>query len=132
MIDGHFSWFDLTTESPLATWQAHCREGRLAYQATASGRAVFHPRVVAPGSGEPLQWRISTGLGTVYATTVVRPRGAEPYNVALVDLDEGFRMMSRVEGIAAQDVSIGLRVSARMVEESDGVTRPVFEPMVQS
>jgi uncharacterized OB-fold protein len=52
--------------------------------------------------------------------------------VALVDLDEGFRMMSRVEGIPAQDVSIGLRVSARMVEESDGVTRPVFEPMVQS
>lgn len=120
---------DLKTDSPLAMWQAHCKEGRLAYQATADGRAVFHPRVVAPGTGEPLYWRVSAGTGTVYATTVVRPRGAEPYNVALVDLDEGFRMMSRVEGLPAAAVTIGLRVSVKMVEESDGVTRPVFQPM---
>lgn len=76
-----------------------------------------------------MQWRIAQGTGTVYATTVVRPRDAEPYNVALIDLDEGFRMMSRVEGVAAHEVRIGLRVTAKMVEESDGVTRPVFWPL---
>jgi len=55
--------------------------------------------------------------GTVYATTVVRRRGEDPLNVVLVDLDEGGRVMSRVEGLAPQDVTIGLRVVA--VEGSD-------------
>ena len=47
--------------------------------------------------------------GVVHATTVVRPRGEEPYNVCLVDLDDGVRVMGRVEGLAPQDVTIGLR-----------------------
>ena len=39
-------------------------------------------------------------------------RGEEPYNVCLVDLDDGVRVMGRVEGLAPQDVTIGLRVQA--------------------
>ena len=57
--------------------------------------------------------------GTVHATTVVRPRGEEPYNVALVDLPEG-RRMTRVEGVAPEDVRIGLRVRMR----EDGTCEP--------
>jgi uncharacterized OB-fold protein len=121
-----FAGHDLKTASPLSTYQAHCRAGRLAYQVDSDGRAVFHPRVAAPGSGAPLSWRISAGLGTVYSTTVVHPREGSPYNVALIDLDEGFRMMSRVEGIAPTAVAIGLRVQVRMVDEEDGIARPVF------
>jgi uncharacterized OB-fold protein len=121
-----FAGHDLKTASPLSTYQAHCRAGRLPYQATADGRAVFHPRVAAPGTGEPLGWRISAGLGTVYSTTTVYPREGAPYNVALIDLDEGFRMMSRVEGVAPEAVAIGLRVKVRMVDGEDGVARPVF------
>jgi len=62
--------------------------------------------------------------GVVHATTVVRPRGEEPYNVCLVDLDDGVRMMGRVEGLAPQDVTIGLRVQGRAGE--DGVV--VYDP----
>ena len=51
-------------------------------------------------------------LGTVYATTVVRPRDGEPYNVALVDLPEG-RRMTRVEGVAPEAVRIGMQVRMR-------------------
>ena len=43
-----------------------------------------------------------SGRGVVYATTAVYRRDGEPYNVALVDLEEGFRMMSRVEGVPAE------------------------------
>ena len=57
--------------------------------------------------------------GVVYATTVVHRRGEEPYNVCLVDLDDGVRVMGRVEGLAPQDVTIGLRVQGRAGE--DGV-----------
>lgn len=99
--------------SPGARFAALWREGKLAYQwdpATAS--AVFYPRV-----GAGLEWRVSEGAGTVYATTVMRRRGEAPANLALIDLDEGFRMMSRVEGIAPEAVAIGMRVRVRYAGE---------------
>lgn len=62
--------------------------------------------------------------GVIYATTVVHRPDEDPYNVCLVDLDEGARVMGRVESIAPQDVTIGLRVQAR--EGDDGTT--VYDP----
>lgn len=115
--------------SPAETFAQHCRAGELAFQVTPDGEAVFYPRVAAPGSGAELQWRVSAGIGTVHATTVCRPRGGDPYNVALVDLDEGFRMMSRVESVAPEDVRIGMRVAVRFVEREDGAPLPVFDPL---
>ncbi len=100
--------------SPLATYLDYLEQGRLAYQRdTGNGAAVFYPRVIAPGTGAALEWHDSAGLGTVYATTVVHPQDGAPYNVALIDLDEGFRMMSRVEDIAPTAVRIGQRVRFR-------------------
>jgi uncharacterized OB-fold protein len=61
------------------------------------------------GSGA-FEWRESAGRGTVYATTAVHSRNRDPRNVVLVDLDEGFRMMSQVEGVPAEEVEIGTRV----------------------
>jgi uncharacterized OB-fold protein len=114
--------------SPHAIFSEHCRRGELAYQVTSAGEPVFYPRLVAPRSGETdLAWRISAGLGTVHATTVVRRRGEEPLNVALVDLDEGFRMMSRVETVAPEDVRIGLRVRVSFDDAQDPPL-PVFVP----
>src|SRR4051812_45225917 len=98
--------------APGDVYAEHCARGELAYQVDAGGRAGFHPRV------GPYEWRVSAGVGTVYATTTVHPRGGEPYDVSLVDLDEGFRMMSRVRG--------GGRIGQRVrVAFEDGV--PVFE-----
>ncbi|MGE0223155.1 MAG: Zn-ribbon domain-containing OB-fold protein [Acetobacteraceae bacterium] len=98
--------------SPLATYLDHLKKGELAYQFSPSlNAAVFYPRVIAPKTGKAdLEWRVSKGLGTVHATTVNYPQQGEPYNVCLVDMDEGFRLMSRVEGIPALDVRIGMRV----------------------
>jgi uncharacterized protein len=62
--------------------------------------------------------------GVVYATTVVHRRDEEPYNVCLVDLEEGGRVMGRVDGVAPQDVQIGQRVQARTGD--DGIT--VYDP----
>ncbi len=76
-----------------------------------------------PGTGAPLEWKVSAGNGTVYAATVVRKRDAEPRSLVLVDLDEGFRMMSRVAGVAPEEVAIGARVRVRF---DDGT--PVFAP----
>ena len=79
-------------QSPLAIYQAHLDKGELAYQwSPAAGRAVFYPRLVCPYSGSTaLEWRVASGLGTVYATTVTHPAQGEPYNVALDRLRRGF------------------------------------------
>jgi len=112
--------------SPLGAYREHLARGELGYQWDEQAqRAVFYPRVVAPGSGSTaLIWRVSKGLGTVYATTVVHPREGMPYNVALIDIDEGFRMMSRVRCTAPEDVRIGMRV--RMAVEEPGGTEPPY------
>jgi uncharacterized protein len=123
------------TESPLATYIAHLKRGELGYQFSPSlGQAVFYPRVIAPKTGAAdLEWRVSQGLGTVHATTVVHPQQGEQYNVCLVDVDEGFRMMSRVEGVAPTEVTIGMRVKFRVhTPEGDEDPYPVFIPAEDS
>jgi len=120
---------DLKKESPYGTFLAHVKKGELAYQVDPDGKAVFYPRAVAPSSGAGLQWRVSKGLGTVYATTVVHSKGENPYNVAMIDLDEGFRMMSRVEDLDPMQVKIGMRVKVRMHPgDEKQPPYPVFTP----
>ena len=126
---------DLKQDSPLKTYIEHCAKGELAFQVcTDDNTPVFFPRVAAPNSGSTnLQWRISKGLGTVYATTVVYYKNEAPLNVALIDLDEGFRMMSRVEDIDPAQVKIGMRVAVRMHPGDDKQPAyPVFTPAEKS
>ena len=118
-------------ESPFALYQAHLEAGELAYQwSPQAGKAVFYPRVMCPFTGSNrLEWRVSAGLGTVYATTVTHPREGAPYNVALIGCDEGFRLMSRVEDVPPEQVKIGMRVKFRMHKQGgDEPPIPVFTP----
>lgn len=113
-------------------YQRELDQGRFLIQRCGGcGRAVFQPRELCPhcGSGE-LAFSAPAGTGTVHATTVVRRKPADggDYNVALIDLDEGCRLMSRVEGLAPEAVAIGLRVQARVaVTEGHGLV--VFDPL---
>ena len=119
-------------DAPLKTYQDHLARNELAYQfSREAGRAVFYPRVLCPFTGsDQLEWRISKGLGTVYATTVVHPAEGKPFNVSLIDCDEGFRLMSRVEDIAPEQVRIGQRVRFRVHRaEGDEEPYPVFAPV---
>jgi len=119
-------------QSPLAIYQAHLDRGELAYQwSPAAGRAVFYPRLVCPFSGSTeLEWRIASGLGTVYATTVTYPFQGDGHNIVLIDCDEGFRLMSRVEEIDPLAVRIGMRVRFRVhPAEGEQPAYPVFVPL---
>lgn len=116
-----------TGPGPEAEFKSLLRQGRFMIQRSRStGRHVFYPRVAMPGSGEgDLEWVEASGRGTVYAITVNRGREAS-YNIALVELDEGPRMMSHIAG--AECVPIGTRVAARIVELG-GEPAVVFEPL---
>jgi uncharacterized OB-fold protein len=118
-------------EAPALAYRRHLENGKLGYQRCADcSAAVFYPRVLCPvcGSGA-LEWRESEGRGTVYATTAVHSRDRNLRNVVLVDLDEGFRMMSRVEGVPVEAVEIGARVrfKVRQGEEDEPVAVFVLE-----
>lgn len=115
----------MTEILPNAEYMAYLRQGRFMLQRSrATGRHVFYPRIVEPGTGaDDLEWVPASGLGTVYSTTTVRQKPPAPsYNVALIDLAEGCRMMSRVEG----EVHIGMAVRAR-VSQQDGEPLIVFD-----
>ncbi|MGI9410248.1 MAG: Zn-ribbon domain-containing OB-fold protein, partial [Hyphomicrobiaceae bacterium] len=106
-------------------------EGKFMIQRSKStGDYVHYPRTINPGTGEAdLEWVEASGEGTVYAVTVnrQRPEKGGDYNIALIDLKEGPRMMSRVVDIAPTDVKIGMKVKAKI--DSIGDTPAiVFEP----
>lgn len=119
---------------PEAQYQQFLAEGRFMIQRSAgSGRHVFYPRVAEPETGAAdLEWVAASGRGTVYSTSVVRQKPPTPnYNVALVDLAEGPRMMSRVVGIPAEEVRIGMTVTAKIIQEGEEERKAavlVFEP----
>ncbi|KGD98965.1 DNA-binding protein [Achromobacter sp. RTa] len=106
-------------------------QGRFLIQhCAACDRAVFYPRMICPHCGAgSLSWVAPDGRGTVYSTTVVRrkPDAGGDYNVALVDLQEGVRLMSRVEGVPPEAVSIGMAVRAQVAQQ-DGHGLVVFVP----
>jgi uncharacterized OB-fold protein len=115
---------------PDADFRKFLQEGRfMLLRSRASGRHFFYPRVAEPGSGKTdLEWVEASGRGHVYSVTIVRARPPAPsYNVVLVDLEEGPRLMTRVDGIEPEDVRIGMAVQVRIVTE-DGLPFPVFEP----
>ena len=116
---------------PERDYLRHLAEGRFMLQRSrATGRFLFYPRVAEPVTGSTdLEWVEASGNGTVYSTTVMRQRPPTPsYNVALIDLAEGPRMMGRVEGIAPEAVRIGMRVKARIAQEGEAFV-VVFDPV---
>jgi uncharacterized protein len=114
-------------ESPAGVYRRYLESGKLGFQrCSGCGKAVFYPRLICPVcGGAGLVWETSSGRGTVYATTAVYRRDADPYNVVLVDLEEDFRMMSRIQGMPADRVEIGMKVSFRVAREGDDPI-PVF------
>jgi uncharacterized OB-fold protein len=112
-------------------WDA-AAEGQLVFQfCTQCERAQFYPRVLCSHCGsKAVEWRKSSGLATVHAATRIHTglpsfKADVPYNVVLVDVAEGFRMLMNVVG-NPPDVGIGDR--GRVVFETrDGVALPQFE-----
>jgi uncharacterized protein len=103
----------LAALGPEAQYRAYLAAGRFRIQRCRStGQHVFYPRVAAPGSGAAdLEWVDASGFGTIYSITVNRSKEGS-YNIALVQLDEGPRLMSRIDGV--ETAAIGTRLKARI------------------
>lgn len=118
--------------APTEYYDAGLKTGKFRIQrCNACRKHLFYSRVVCPHCASPdLAWLEPSGLGTVYSTTTVnRPSDkGGPYNVALIDLAEGVRLMSCVDGVGPDDVKIGMAVRIG-VELVNGSNAPVFHPV---
>jgi uncharacterized protein len=114
---------DFPDQGPEQTYFEALRAGRFQIQKCAAcGKHVFYPRVLCPHCGSNrVEWVTPSGRGSVYSTSIVRrkPDAGGDYNVALIDLAEGPRLMSRVEGIALDKIKIGMPVQAKIAGEGD-------------
>jgi uncharacterized protein len=129
--------FDLPTidEETRPFWDG-CRDGVLRIKRCLSCARVFHyPRPFCPTCwSDDVEWFEASGRGTVYTYSVVHvndlPPWPErvPYIAAIVELDEGPRLMTNVVECAFEDVHCGLAVSVVFKEHADDLHVPVFRP----
>jgi len=132
----------MITEKPLPVidhdsapyWEA-AREGRLDIPLCGDcGKHHFYPRSVCPYChSDNLSFDTVSGRGEVHTFTIARrPAGPAfaddvPYVVALIELEEGPRMMSRIQTDDPENVHIGAKVEVTFVKATDEVTFPYFK-----
>ena len=82
-----------------------------------------------------MSWREASGRGTVYTYSVVHVNDLPPFNervpyvAAIVELDEGPKVMTNIEGVALDDIHVDMPVVVAFKAISDDVTIPVFRPL---
>ena len=123
---------------PTALSQPHwdgCRRGELLVQRCLDcGGYVFIPQPACTHClSERLEWVRSSGRGIVYSYTVVyrpqQPAFETPYVCAIVELDEGWHMLTNLVGLELDAVRVGLPVEVDFRRLSDEVTLPYFRPV---
>jgi uncharacterized OB-fold protein len=121
------------TEDNHEFWDA-AREGRLVAQGCSEcGRLRHPPRPMCPHCHSLAHQLVDlSGRGAVYSYALLHhprnPLFEYPVVAALVDLDEGIRLVTNLVDVEPGDVHIGLRVSVRFVPTADDMAVPVFRP----
>ncbi len=98
-------------------------------------RVVFPPRPCCPGCAGPTTWTELSGRARLVSYVISHrpPPGwgsSEPFVIALVELDEGVRMMSNLVGVAADPAALPLDLELEVAFEPRGDQAvPVFAPV---
>lgn len=118
-------------DGPDAVYRAALARGELRLQRCDDcGSAIFYPRLLCPRCGSlDLSWFAPSGRGRVHSTSTTRPwkGSAEAYDLSLIELEEGVRMLSRVVGLPVDEVAIGMEVEA-FIDEMNGEPVVLFRP----
>jgi len=116
-----------------------CAQGELRYQCCAQCGSVQHiPRALCEQcqSASP-EWKVSARTGTVLTlTTVYRAplpafKDMVPYVIAILDMDEGFRVMCNALPEATGGLAIGSRVRVGF-NTVHGMVLPVLESLLET
>ena len=110
-------------------WQAAMRRQLVIQHCAACGAHQFFARPFCLGcESDRLEWVPASGLGTIYSVTTVHRQASPdlpvPYVNALVQLDEGPRLLTTIVG---QPGEIGARVRVAWRDRAGAPPLPVFE-----
>ena len=116
-------------------WDGARAEKLMFQQCRACGTNWHPPMPICPAchSGD-VDWLAAAGGGTIYTYTIVQHpthsafEDKVPYVVAVVELDEGPRIVMNVKHCAVEDVRGGMRVSVFFEPVTDEVTLPQAAP----
>ena len=117
-------------------WDGAKRHELRIQRCRACGKAYFFPRPFCPNcSSRDVEWFTASGRGKLH-TYVINQRPAMgfqdyvPYVIAIVELDEGPRMMSNIVGIdpSPENLPIDLALEVTWEQQSDEITLPLFRP----
>lgn len=119
-------------------WEGAKKHKLLIQQCKDCGINIFYPRKYCPECwSSELGWIEASGKAKIYAHTItltgVEEKFAEdlPYVLAMVDLEEGIRMMTKVVGVDPEEVKIGMDVSVVFEDVTDEISLPFFTPINQ-
>lgn len=121
------------TEVSQRHWDG-CKEGELWVQKCADCNSyVFIPQESCTACQSfKLNWVQSSGQGVLYSyTTVFRPQRVEfevPYVVAIIELEEGWHMLSNLIDCDLDAVKVGMPVEVTFQKMTEEITLPKFKP----
>ncbi len=132
-MSAHLSASMLQQDSDSRPYWEGLRQGELRIQrCDACGRAVFYPRALCPHChAATLSWIVASGRGTLYSYTVVHQAfgpfaAVTPFFVAIVELEEGVRMMTRIIDAPRERIAIGAAVHVTFEQVGEDLTLPYF------
>ena len=125
----------VVTEESRPFWEG-CQKGKLLLQYCGSCQQYqFYPRLYCMQCGsDELQWVQASGHGVIYSYTIIHQNKSPefvhdtPYNVAIVQLEEGPRMLSNIVNIEPGELQVDLTVTVVFDQATDSVTLPRFKP----
>lgn len=118
-------------------WDAARNHELVIPRSKTTGEFFFYPRALSPGEDmtEDIEWVKASGKAKVwtYAIHHMGPtkayKGEPPYVVALVETDEGVKMMTDIVDVDPHDVQVGMEVEVVFDDVTDEVTLPKFKPV---
>jgi uncharacterized OB-fold protein len=123
------------SEDTAPYWEA-AHKGELRMQKCGDcGHVRFPPSLLcARCLSESAEWTKLSGRGKVYSWIVIHQsqhpafNADTPYNVAIVELEEGPRLHTNIVGCANEDIHIGMPVEVVFDRVSDDTAMPKFKP----
>jgi len=117
-------------------WEGAKRHELLVQRCQDCNRFVFYPKIICPFClSEDLEWVRASGRGKVYSYSVIysyQPKAFSddvPYVIAIIELQEGVRMMSNIVKCPPEEVKCDMEVEVIYDAVTENFTLPKFKPL---
>ncbi|MBU3069189.1 Zn-ribbon domain-containing OB-fold protein [Aestuariicella sp. G3-2] len=111
-----------------------CRSGKLLYQQCLDcGQVIFFPQSICPGClSHNIEWKQSKGKGRLFTFTITHAAAPSefsedtPYVLAIVEMDEGYKMMTNIIETDFDEIKCDMEVEVVFDKVTEEITLPKF------